>query len=140
MTGRNGADTLTGTAGNDQIYGLNGNDVINGAGGADVLTGGKGSDRFVFDSTSNANGDLVTDFGRGDMLDFRLTGANADMAGDQAFAWLDTGQFTNTAGQLRQFDLNGSHFIAGDVTGDGVADFTIEISGSQNQGSGDFLF
>lgn len=140
VIGKNGADNLIGGAGNDHIYGLNGSDTINGGGGADVLTGGKHNDRFVFDTVANAHGDLVTDFDVGDVLDFRSIDANSNVAGDQAFTWLDTGEFTGSAGQLREYDLDGAHYIAGDVTGDGVADFTIGISGTLNLTSGDFLF
>ena len=34
--------------------------------------------------------------------------------------------FSNTAGELRSYVENGAYFLAGDVNGDGVADFTIQ--------------
>jgi Ca2+-binding RTX toxin-like protein len=57
--------------------------VIVGGAGADTLIGGTGSDRFVYTALTDA-GDLITDFGNGDLLDLRdlfralnYTGSNA---------------------------------------------------------------
>ena len=36
--------------------------------------------------------------------------------------------FSGTAGQLRSYRQAGKHFLAGDVDGDGVADFTIQTN------------
>jgi Ca2+-binding RTX toxin-like protein len=141
ITGTDFADTLYGTSGRDIIAGRGGDDVINGGGGADWLTGGGGSDRFVFGSASTANGDVITDFYSGfDTLDLRSIDANPNRRGDQSFAWLDTGAFTGKAGQLREYDQDGKHFIAGDINGDRIADFTIEVAGSSNLSSLDILF
>jgi len=59
-----GADSISGLAGNDALNGGAGNDTLVGGAGSDVLTGGDGADRFVFDSTVKAGGDVdtVTDF------------------------------------------------------------------------------
>jgi hypothetical protein len=93
----------------------------------------------VFSSPLNANGDVVTDFASGDTLDFSLIDADAALAGDQAFTWLDTGEFTGAAGQLREYDLDGVHYVAGDVNGDRVADFTVKLAGVSNLGAGDLV-
>ena len=93
----------------------------------------------MFNSAVNANGDVVTDFTSGDTLDFALIDANAGVAGDQAFTWLDTGEFTGAAGQLREYGLDGVHYVAGDVDGDKVSDFVIKLSGVSNLGAGDLL-
>jgi Ca2+-binding RTX toxin-like protein len=141
ISGTDAGDTLNGTSGNDVINGLGGNDVLNGLGGADRLTGGTGSDRFVFDSAVNAKGDVVTDFSTGsDKLDFRSFDADVTRKGTQKFTWVDSGQFTGKAGQLREYDLDGKHFVAGDTNGDRVADFTIEVAGTTNLTSIDFIF
>ena len=141
ISGTNAGETLNGTSGNDVINALGGNDVLNGFGGADRLTGGSGSDRFVFDSAVNAKGDVVTDFSSGsDKLDLRSLDADVTRKGAQKFTWVDSGQFTGKAGQLREFDLDGKHFIAGDTNGDKFADFTIEVAGTTNLTSTDFLF
>ena len=133
-------ENVTGSGGNDRLAGNDSANVINGLGGQDVLSGRGGNDRFVFDSVSHANGDTVTDFTTGDQLDFHAMDANSNVSGDQAFTWLDTGGFTGSAGQLREYDRDGAHYVAGDVNGDGVADFTIKISGNTNLSSGDFMF
>ena len=132
-------ENVTGSGGRDLIAGDNAANVLNGLGGQDTLTGRGGSDRFVFNSAVNANGDVVTDFTSGDTLDFALIDANAGVAGDQAFTWLDTGEFTGAAGQLREYGLDGVHYVAGDVDGDKVSDFVIKLSGVSNLGAGDLL-
>jgi len=127
------SETLNGTSNSDIINALGGNDVLNGRGGADRLTGGSGSDRFVFDNTASANGDVITDFStNSDKLDFRLIDADIIRKGDQKFTWLDTANFTGRAGQLREYNSDGHHFVAGDTNGDGIADFTLEVLGSTN--------
>jgi Ca2+-binding RTX toxin-like protein len=141
ITGTDVGETINGTSGNDVINALGGNDVLNARGGADRLAGGTGSDRFVFDSVANARGDVVTDFTVGfDQLDFRSIDANPFRRGDQKFTWLDSGAFTGKAGQLREYNQDGKHFVAGDLNGDRVADFTIEVAGTTNLTSADILF
>ena len=66
--------------------------------------------------------------------------ANADLAGDPKFTWLDTAAFTGKAGELREFNQDGKHFVAGDINGDGSADFTIEVAGTTDLTSTDILF
>ena len=141
IMGTSAGETINGTSGADIIDALGGNDVLNGRGGADRLTGGSGSDRFVFDSRANASGDVVTDFTVGlDKLDFSAIDANPFRRGDQKFTWLDSGAFTGKAGQLREYNLDGKHFVAGDLNGDRVADFTIEVAGTTNLTSADIFF
>jgi Ca2+-binding RTX toxin-like protein len=132
-------ENVTGSARNDLLAGDNGANVLNGLGGQDILTGRGGSDRFVFNSAADANGDTVTDFASGDKLDFGLIDANAGLAGDQAFTWLDSGEFTGAAGQLREYDLGGVHYLAGDLDGDKVSDFTIKLAGVSDLGTGDLV-
>jgi Ca2+-binding RTX toxin-like protein len=133
-------ENVTGSNGNDLLAGDNGANVLNGLGGQDTLTGRGGSDHFVFDSAVNANRDVVTDFALGGKLDFSLIDANAGLVGNQAFAWLDTGAFSGTAGQLRKYNQNGKHFVAGDTNGDRVADFIVEVAGKTDLTSADILF
>jgi Ca2+-binding RTX toxin-like protein len=63
-----GADTGLGQDGDDWIEGGAGNDTLDGGLGADILVGGTGADRFVFGV--GGGHDIVTDFERGDSLDF----------------------------------------------------------------------
>jgi Ca2+-binding RTX toxin-like protein len=140
ITGSSYNDYLRGDGLANVINGAGGQDVLSGGYGADTLTGGSGNDSFVFDSAASANGDKVSDFALGDKLDFRSIDASATMTGDQPFTWLDTGGFTGSAGQLREYNLNGAHYVAGDLNGDKVADFTIQVLGKLDLSSADFLF
>ena len=126
LLGGNGDDLLNGGTGNDLLDGGAGIDVLNGGAGNDTLSGGNGADRFVFtDATGN---DVITDFRRGsDKIDLSGLDANASTAGTQAFSFVGSNAFTRTAGELRTFTENGQNFLAGDVNGDGVADFTIGL-------------
>ncbi|MCC6926444.1 cadherin domain-containing protein [Novosphingobium sp.] len=132
ITGTNSANTLTGTTAEDTIDGRGGNDTITSGLGADVMTGGAGADRFVFntlnDSRVNAP-DRITDFtlSQNDRIQLSGIDANASLAGDQAFSWIGTGNFTNVAGQLRYYQQNGHTYVTGDVNGDGVGDFLIQL-------------
>jgi Ca2+-binding RTX toxin-like protein len=125
---------LFGGAGDDSFIGGSGNDLIYAAGGDDTLTGGQGSDTFQFralgDST-NGSHDHILDFtGGADVIDLHFIDANANVGGDQAFTLSNDGTFHNTAGELRTtFDIgNNWWIIEGDVNGDGVADFGIDVS------------
>ncbi|WP_294174681.1 M10 family metallopeptidase C-terminal domain-containing protein [uncultured Sphingomonas sp.] len=140
ITGSGHNDILRGDSAANVINGANGQDVLLGGNGADTLTGGAGNDRFVFESAASANGDKVSDFALGDKLDFRSIDPSASTTGDQAFTWLDTGGFTGSAGQLREYNSNGVHYVAGDMNGDKVADFTIQVLGKSDLNSADFLF
>jgi aryl-phospho-beta-D-glucosidase BglC (GH1 family) len=140
INGTGKADILQGTAGADYINGRGGRDIINGGGGADTMTGAAGHDRFVFDSAANANGDKITDFkSRSDTLDFSQMDANSYLYGDQAFKWLDSGAFTGAGGELREYLEDGRHYVAGDINGDRLAEFVIEVAGTANLYLGDFL-
>jgi Ca2+-binding RTX toxin-like protein len=132
VAGSAGSDLLSGDAGANSLSGNGGNDTLDGRGGRDVLTGGSGSDRFVFDSAGNANGDRVTDWQLGDVLDFSQIDANQLVAGNEGFTNVGAGAFTKVAGQLRVYNDGTNSFIAGDVNGDGVADFTVTVAGLHN--------
>jgi Ca2+-binding RTX toxin-like protein len=131
ITGSRFGDRITGNGEANFLDGGAGDDWLNGSWGADILRGGSGRDRFIFDSVGNADGDRVLDFSvRDDKLDFSAIDANTNMAGDQAFTWLGTKEFTGSAGQLRTYMQDGSTFVAGDVNGDGIPDFVVALTGS----------
>ncbi len=107
---------------------LMGNDVANrldGGKGNDVFTGGLGNDTFVFNDIGGT--DQITDFARGaDKID--LTGIDAIAGGaNDAFTFLGDSAFTGHAGELRTFVQGTANMLAGDVNGDGVADFLINL-------------
>jgi hypothetical protein len=144
INGNNSANTLNGTNAEDTINGLNGNDTINGGLGADRLTGGSGADRFVYTSVNQSlvgATDIITDFSRtqGDRISLAGIDARTTVAGDQAFSFIGNSAFSNVAGQLRSEQVNGNTFVSGDVNGDGVADFTIQVNGNVVFQSSDFI-
>ncbi|TFI56870.1 calcium-binding protein, partial [Sphingomonas parva] len=138
LDGGNHADVLNGGAGRDVLNGGNHRDVLNGGTGDDVLTGGNQEDVFAFSDGSGH--DTITDFRRGqDKID--LSGMDANLLGEghQGFAWIGSSAFTGAAGELRAFSAGGSAFLAGDVNGDAVADFTI-MTGSTQILTSDIIF
>ena len=143
LDGGNGADVLDGGTGNDVLSGGTGNDRLVGGGGADsldggtgddvlvvgagnsTLSGGSGADTFQFTAASGAS--QITDFSRGtDKVDLHLMDANASATGTQAFTFSDAGAFSRVAGELISYRVAGGYALAGDVNGDGVADFVIQ--------------
>jgi serralysin len=84
---------------------------------------------------------------------FRTLGQQVDvpakplLSGDQAFTLLATAEtaFTGTAGQLRWFKedvartANDNTIILGDINGDKIVDFQIEIDGLFNLAVSDFV-
>jgi Ca2+-binding RTX toxin-like protein len=145
------ADTLIGDGGANALSGGAGNDVLTGGLGRDTLTGGAGNDLFDFNALNEsavgaANRDVITDFQRG-LDDIDLAGIDADSgrAGDQGFRFIGTKGFSGKAGELhyQTFDQAGTAnditVVSGDVNGDRIADFEIEIAGIVQLTSSDFL-
>lgn len=148
LHGYGGDDLLYGNGGQDFLMGHEGNDRLQGGSGTDVLLGGSGSDLFVFydsdfeGTTPAANScDVISDFYsyEGDRISLGRVDANASVAGDQAFTFIDNAAFSGTAGELRAFEQNGNTMIEGDVNGDGAADFAIELIGVKLLTTMDFV-
>ena len=157
--GGSGADRLDGGAGNDKLYAKAGNDKLFGGAGADhlsggdgtdllqgglgkdVLIGGKGADDFVFASIAEAGKgdqrDVIRDFShaQGDDIDLSGIDASTKTSGNQAFAFIGDKAFSGKAGQLQYED----GLVAGDVNGDKVADFHIEIANHYALVASDFI-
>lgn len=120
-----GNDSLLGNAVANRLSAGAGNDVLNGAGGNDTLIGGSGNDRFIFADTGGV--DKILDFVSGiDKIDLRLFDPSA-ATGDQAMIFIGSGAFTKVAGQVHTYTQAGVNFVSGDVDGDGVADFIIDL-------------
>jgi Ca2+-binding RTX toxin-like protein len=117
---------------------------------------GADADRFVYNSLADSptgstfnplsgatvsNMDSIRDFSRsqGDRISLSAIDASTTIAGDQAFTFIGTAAFSNVAGQLRYGQVNGTTIVSGDVNGDGIADFAIELNGLVNLQSGDFI-
>ncbi len=149
-------DQILGQAGNDRLTGLSGNDTLDGGAGADTLIGGLGKDtmtggtqRDVFDfnavaetGRTPATRDLIKDFEHStDDIDLRTIDANGSAAGNTAFSFLGAkgAAFTGAKGQLHWFQAGGQTFVEGDVDGNKVADFQIQLAGLKVLTFGDFL-
>jgi Ca2+-binding RTX toxin-like protein len=148
IRGSSGNDTLEGGAGNDSLYGGAGNDILIGGAGIDNLYGGAGADTFVFASLSDFstvkyNPDRIWDFSsaEGDRIDLSAIDANSLLAGRQAFVFLGTGAFTRHAGELDYTVNTAKNYVtvSGDINGDGVADFSFDVLGTQSLSINDFV-
>lgn len=142
-------DIFVGNTLANDLNGAAGNDTLTGGVGSDTLTGGLGDDIFDFNAITEskvgsigpvAQYDTITDFNLAgnDLIDLFTIDANSKLTGNQAFTFIgvDT-NFTNAAGQLR-FDSAG-HMLYGDVDGNGVADFQIELLGVTTMDTTDFI-
>ncbi len=113
-------------AGNDTLVGGAGEDVLIGGAGNNVLTGGGGVDVFRF--TELGANDVIRDFTRGvDRIDLSWLDAKTGGAIDP-FDWVGSQAFSKTAGELRFFTDAGVNYLEGDVNGDGVADFSVQVN------------
>ncbi|MCB8819467.1 CAP domain-containing protein [Microvirga rosea] len=139
-TGNSLGNTLIGNAGANTLSGDAGRDVLNGKGGQDILIGGAGNDTFVFDTAPDANGDTINDFVHGaDRISLKAIDASTRAAGDQAFTFIGAQAFHKVAGELQAYQAGGNTYVAGDVNGDGAADFAIKILGVHSFAKADFV-
>ena len=135
LFGRAGADTLSGGRGSDRLGGGAGADLLDGGACPDLLRGGDGRDVFRFGDATAADGDRIADFATGrDRIDLSAIGAKPAL-GDQAFRWICDAGFTGSAGELR-FD---GGTLAGDIDGDGAADFAIRLDPDADLGGADLI-
>jgi hypothetical protein len=135
IQGNSGNDDLYGEAGNDTIFGGSGDDRITGGAGADRMDGGSGNDTFIFTAIDSAI-DVIVDFTRGrDRIDLSAIDAITGTTANDAFSFIGSSAFSNIAGQVRF----AGDFVYGDVNGDGVADFTIQLTGVTVLGAADFV-
>jgi VCBS repeat-containing protein len=141
LTGSAFNDGLTGNGGANVLKGGGGNDTLTGAGGADTLTGGSGADRYVFASladTPTGARDTILDFSHADGDRIDLSAIDAIIGkNDNAFTFVSA--LTQVAGQLTATFTVDHYLVQGDVNGDGVADFAINVYSSTALTSGDFI-
>ena len=133
-------DQLTGGDGNDRLYGNAGIDTLTGGLGADLLYGGAGNDKFMYGDIAEstvAAFDTIADWNAGDRINLSAIDANTNVAGDQAFTFIGSAAFSG-AGQL-QVTTGANTFVKGDIDGDGAADFSIRLSGSQSLAATSFV-
>jgi serralysin len=138
LRGNTAANTIQGRSGNDTLNGRGGNDKLVGGAGKDILYGGGGADTFDFNAfTESLPGarDTIKDFVRGsDRIDLRSIDANTKMSGNQAFSFIGSKAFAGEAGQLKF----GNGVLSGDVNGDKMTDFQVNVSGLSALAKTDF--
>lgn len=110
-----------------------------------TINGTAGADEFIcrtgdFAGMTSSNSDRIMDFNQaqGDLIHLGGVDANAVLGGDQAFAFIGSGAFTGTAGELRFYQAGTTTYVQGDTNGDGQADFLIRIDRLHTLGGGDF--
>ncbi|MDR6530858.1 Ca2+-binding RTX toxin-like protein [Caulobacter rhizosphaerae] len=120
VAGSEFANTLVGSAFADKL-----------AGGAasDVLAGGAGADLFVFGPYNPGDADRITDFStsQGDRMDLSAIDTVAGGA-DDPFTFIGQDAFHHVAGELRYSLVAGGAVVQADVNGDGLTDFSIQLS------------
>lgn len=132
LNGAGGNDVLEGWSGNDQLLGGAGNDVLAGGRGKDALTGGAGNDYFDFNAlnecgSSSTTRDVITDFTRGqDKIDLSTLDAKPNVAGDQAFSFVNA--FTANASAFQVRYSGGIVYLNTDA--DSGAEYQIQLTGS----------
>ena len=150
-TGNALANKMSGGSGRNVLSGLGGNDTLAGGLGRDTLTGGANKDVFDFNSvlesgkTANTR-DVITDFKHLiDDIDIRTIDSNSTVAGNQNFSFIGTAAFHHVAGEVRFFKqnlagtANDKTVVAGDINGDGAADFQIQLKGLISLTKADFI-
>ncbi|HPG89285.1 MAG TPA: hypothetical protein PLD46_06495, partial [Hyphomicrobium sp.] len=156
IVGNKAANNLTGGAGNDTLLGGAGNDMLRGDAGRDILIGGSGADKFVFKDIGDTGKttttrDIIRDFTHNatlslsDIIDLSGIDANSLLDGNQAFTWKASAAFSDVAGQLHYVKFNPAGttndrtIIEGDINGDKIADFQIELIGLKTLVAADFI-
>lgn len=143
--------TDTVTVYEDVLLGGAGNDTLVGGYGADLMDGGTGVDYFSIRNLSestldapdviiNFNGSTVAEKALQGLASYATIGAEGDRidvsdidaiastsSANDAFAFIGTAAFS-AAGQLRYQTVGSVTQIEGEVTGDGVADFRVQVN------------
>jgi Ca2+-binding RTX toxin-like protein len=136
--GGTGDDILYGIDGNDRLYGGTGNDVLDGGDGFDLLSGGSGNDRFDFNKLSDApvlevGAESINDFGdvvgNNDVIDISTIDANPLQAGNQAFSFIGSADFT-AIGQISFNTLVRSTVLQLNTDADADSEAQIFVGGS----------
>ena len=151
IVGNGANNALSGLGGNDTLNGGGGNDVLTGGAGKDTLTGGVGADDFDFNSVAEIGKgetrDIITDFAHlSDDIDLSTIDANGSAPGNTfSFLAAQGAAFTGVAGQLRWLQdnqpgtANDKTIVEGDINGNGLADFQIQLTGLKTLTASDFI-
>ena len=151
ILGNSGGNKLVGYAGNDTLIGGSGIDILTGGAGKDIMTGGTGADDFDFNTVAEigkgATRDVIRDFVHlSDDIDLSTIDANGAAAGHTfSFVAAQGTAFSGAKGQVRWFQdnpagtVNDKTIVQGDINGDKVADFQIQLAGLQTLTAADFI-
>jgi Ca2+-binding RTX toxin-like protein len=139
----NAADTINAGGGNDLIESGGGNDVVSGGQGNDTAILGSGNDTFVWNP---GDGSDVVEGGRGtDTLVFNGANVNETMTlsanGSRTRLTRDVGNVTMDLNSMEHIDINArggaDNITVDDLTGTGVKQVAIDLSGTPGSGTGD---
>ena len=142
------SDRLYGRAGNDLLFGEDGADAFYGGLGADIMTGGSQAgrmDRFIYfdireSGVGAGNRDIITDFVTGeDRIELSRFDADVTQGLKQRFVFVGNAELSGTVGELAYSYEGGNTIVQADTTGDGIANFEIELAGLLELSSGDFF-
>jgi len=147
IKGDAGNDTLYGGTENDTINGGTGNDILYGGGGRDVLLGDVGADTFLYMALSESPvgagvRDQIRDFShaQGDRIDLSpLEAVAGGGAANNAFTFIGSAAFSHTAGELAVIKAGANWLVQGDVNGDSLADFAIQVTSATALVAADFV-
>ncbi len=153
VIGGSGANTIYGSAANNRLEGGAGNDYLDGRGGDDIIIGGAGADqlngragwdRFYYEAITDTGvgsaRDRIGDFTRGfDKIDLSSIDAISGTTANDAFTFVGSAAFSKKAGELRYYSDAAGTIIAGDVIGDGIAVFEIQLTNKVLPTSADFV-
>lgn len=126
------------------MYGGDGLDTLDGGLGLDRMYGGAGIDTFRFTKATDSGvgagqRDQILDYAAGDIIDLSQIDAKPLDPLPDSFTFINRQAFSNVAGELRFTSSAVRTVIYGDVNGDGVADFEIELSGNHVLTAANFL-
>ncbi len=146
LRGQGGNDTLTGGLGKDTMLGGIGFDKLIGGLGRDVMTGGGHRDIFDFNLVGETGKtfltrDVIKDFSHAqhDAIDVSTIDAKAGVPLNQKFTFIGQGAFAGVKGQLHYKFAGANTIVEGDINGDKIADFQIELTGHRVLVDGDFI-
>ena len=145
LFGTSAADSINALGGNDALFGFAGGDTLNGGSGDDLLvggldrdflTGGAGADSFRLESFEESRGGS-----RDKLMDFQQGTDKIDLSGlVGSWTFIGPSQFNGAGEQVRFTKTLTTTFIEGDLDGDLVPDFQIEIAGPVSLTATDFVF
>ena len=120
-------DVIIGNLLKNTIKGKAGNDFLEGGLSIDKIIGGRGRDRYIYNDVTESEyseRDSVK-FRDGDRFVFKTFDADLTTDGRQKLNFIGKKRFTGLAGELRAT----SSVLEADLTGDGLADFAINLIG-----------